>query len=606
MTLIGYGNLPEVRVDPEALAAAATALRIPASQVGGQGTDLVRSWNGIDDGYDAPETSELRYKMAVVDEAAGDFQDAFTRIATILSTCAETLASARHRLEALRDEIGQLRASVADYRSGLADYYGTTASQLTDTWGPGQYTWNQSLLNEREAIRALVENALDEARSDLRTIGEPHGLGALTAVVGRPALGLSWNDRHDAFASDLSLTVLDKLSLADADEVRMLMDAHPEWIELLRDHPPSAEAVEAWWSGLDGDETRRALTQGAPTVVGSLGGVPPLDRVAANAENASSRLATLDAEIAQIVRDGNGIGRDTPHAREASVADYLSRLHELETEADYLRRAAAGDVQLYLFEPERDRIIEMVGDPGAAARVMTFVPGTNTTVETFYGDPSESIAAFAHWQVEFAPETAPVAAFVFKDGTFPQLDANLLATGPQNNAMAADLGANYRRLLTEIDATMPGVPVVSVEHSFGTAVVGKAETLGAQVDARIMLGGIGMTSDWQRNDGTEYYAYRAPNDINRALSGYEAGDWGYGITPSEDNGITEKDTGMAPASPTWRALGLLGPVGMLASEGILLNSSIDNHNRTISPEPTENGTILWDVHGLIDGVGTSG
>ena len=58
---------------------------------------------------------------------------------------------------------------------------------------------------------------------------------------------------------------------------------------------------------------------------------------------------------------------------------------------------------------------------------------------------------------------------------------------------------------------------------------GAAETAGAHFDARVALAGIGMTNDWKAQDGTEYYAMQAPNDINKNVDNMQLGNWGYGI-----------------------------------------------------------------------------
>ncbi|GLJ79216.1 hypothetical protein [Microbacterium imperiale] len=90
---------------------------------------------------------------------------------------------------------------------------------------------------------------------------------------------------------------------------------------------------------------------------------------------------------------------------------------------------------------------------------------------------------------------------------------------------------------------------MSLEHSFGTAIGGAAESAGADFRPRVLLGGIGMLEGWEARDGTEYYAIQGPRDVNRYLDGAQVGALGYAITPSQENGITELDSGMTAGDP---------------------------------------------------------
>ena len=125
---------------------------------------------------------------------------------------------------------------------------------------------------------------------------------------------------------------------------------------------------------------------------------------------------------------------------------------------------------------------------------------------------------------------------------------------------------------------------------------GAAETAGAHFDARVALAGIGMTNDWKAQDGTEYYAMQAPNDINKNVDNMQLGNWGYGIPATTANGFTEIDSGL-PDTPAWvhglRAIDpTLGTVLDLAGQ-------LDNHNRIISADPRLNGVVLEATQDVI-------
>ena len=87
-----------------------------------------------------------------------------------------------------------------------------------------------------------------------------------------------------------------------------------------------------------------------PTFIGALDGLPPAIRVAANRINAANQLP--DLERRQFTADFNHL---------ATVNTNFVDPHLVY----YLRRVADGDVQLYLWRPEKGAIIEMAGDDGA-------------------------------------------------------------------------------------------------------------------------------------------------------------------------------------------------------------------------------------------------
>ena len=158
---------------------------------------------------------------------------------------------------------------------------------------------------------------------------------------------------------------------------------------------------------------------------------------------------------------------------------------------DSLQRVVDGDVQLYLWRPDKDEVIEMFGNPDTADVIMSFMPGTNTTMDSFYtATATTGITALTRWEVENADPRIQAAGFVVKQGVFPQLGGNIFATVPQNNDMPEELGAKYADFAAGIHVITPGTPVLSVEHSFGSSVGGVAETQDAGFHTRITLSGM--------------------------------------------------------------------------------------------------------------------
>ena len=67
----------------------------------------------------------------------------------------------------------------------------------------------------------------------------------------------------------------------------------------------------------------------------------------------------------------------------------------------YLQKAVDGKIKLVAYDPERSSIVEMVGDYDAdTTTVVTYVPGTRTNEQSFYGGGPQSVAQSL---VDFGP-----------------------------------------------------------------------------------------------------------------------------------------------------------------------------------------------------------
>lgn len=518
-----------------------------------------------------PDLTELADSLAATGEALVVYADGVARI----KDKQETLESRRARL---RDEYDDLRAQVRQAEAEADSPYITFAAPAVraealgdelDVVGRGlddiDEDW-QALVREREALDAAF-------------------IDALTTRAVRGALY--------EFVQDAGLTAADillALSALSAADMQALAAAHPELLErLLRSSTP--EQAAAWWAELPAGQ-QNALVTNLPGLVGALGGLPALARVAANKVLAAERLKSLRAALRRTQERGVGdYDANQPYAAESAAADYLETLRALKSEMGFLERVVSGEAQLYLYDREGGRVIEMFGDPDTATVLMTFMPGTNTSMESFYSaTATEGITALTRWQVENPEDGTQVAGFVVKQGDFPNLD-DLWSEGPQHNWYASVLGPRYARLTHELNIITDGAPVVSVEHSFGSAVAGKAEIAGAQFASRYVLAGIGMTSDWSVQDGTEYYAAQGPGDVNRYFDDMENGGLGYAITPGEIPGVIERGTGFTGGDWAPWVLPIAPPVGTAA----LVTTALDQHNRIISGDLTENRDVLEDI-----------
>ncbi len=594
--LIAPSAVPPLPADGSRLVAAADALAAAGRGVGAGIEDAAATWSGLPEVYETPETCTAVSAITPISRAAADFHEASTAAARALGQLGETLIGLARVRDTLLDDVAVHRTQVLAHRASEAAVHEDASDPLTG-WGFGGLARNQELLDRCESLARLFDAALEQCEQDLRRIDEPYGFASVIAAgAGMPAMSTAASEQSARFHTELGLIVLDRLTALGPDGIGMILQRHPEWVALLRESPPHPSAVARWWSGLD-DGSASALTHGAARVIGGLGGVPATVRAEANRALAASRLAWIEAEIRRIEREGYGTHSTLPYAHEAAVADYLGRLAVLRGERDYLQRVASGDADLYLYDPDHGAIIEMFGDPSGADVILSFMPGTNTTMESFYESTAGSgITALARWQVNNPDPAVTVAGFVVKQGEFPQLSPDILRTGPQNNDMMESLGRAYADFTGEVNVIAPDLPIVSVEHSAGSAAGGAAEVAGASFAARVPLAGIGMTAEWVQQPGTDYYAMQAPNDINKNFDGFEVGDWGYAITPTAENGFTELETGIPGTSPLVAVAAPISPTVALSIEAA---NQVENHNRIISGDMTINGTVLRRIQQIL-------
>jgi len=269
------------------------------------------------------------------------------------------------------------------------------------------------------------------------------------------------------------------------------------------------EQVAAAWaalaagSGADAD----ALLRRYADALGSLDGMPALARVRANRYRASRLLDAVEAELER-VRSGELSGGE-------NYATYLSR------ELAYLRKVRSGDIQLYLYDRNSSRIIEMIGTPGpGTARTITYVPGTFANLNGFF---SGGVQQVARYLVDNLPGTV---AFVYKDGLFPGEQQRTIASPvlPHGvlEANDPDMARAAGRQLAAFATAMRADPLLSdakqigIGHSWGLANVTSSEVAGARYDTVLSLSGAGMLPEWKAASKTSYYDLSYDDILQRA------------------------------------------------------------------------------------------
>lgn len=593
MTLVALSDIPAVEIDPSALSSAAESLRNHADAVADSSERIATTWNSLTGSYDAPEAAELLSRMSVVPRAADDFAETTRRIGTIMAQLADQLALARAQETSLRAEVASFREAVRGFRA-TSDDMGLGSSD--ETWGPGQFLRNQELISACLSLRTLRDTAIDEARSDLASIGRADVVVPSADDAGGTAPALTgWVADYDAAANGVGLEILAKLSAGTPEDARALLAAHDDWRRLFETTPPDATAVNAWWTQLaaSNPDALDALALGASVIVGSLGGVPPASRVAANAVNAKNRIPGVEAQIRRLQDVGRG-------GEVASVrAERLAAIDRLQKQLHYLHRAVDGDVQLYLYEPDSQSIIEMIGTLDEnTTDVITYVPGTYTSVHSFYGDEVQGVGRYMN---DMDPR---LVTFVWKEGIFPGESPagnspNLLRVVEANQApLALEKGSMIAAFQAELNASSSPASRADHDgmgHSWGLAGITSAEVAGAEFDQVHSLAGAGMPTEWAADPGTQYFHWGYTDALSMAQ--WTGTVWNTKI-PSLESSFTsrlygrEGDFTMIFPGITGIEAALLVP-----SHSPFLAATVDplgNHN-LIAKDTIENHTALEDI-----------
>ncbi|MET4097404.1 hypothetical protein [Arthrobacter sp. UYCu712] len=269
-----------------------------------------------------------------------------------------------------------------------------------------------------------------------------------------------------------------------------------------------ASKVGAWWAGMNKgagtavdvagfSQVQELLLAAAPAMFGALDGISALARVRANQLNAPSLLRAAEKDL-ETVRRLSGIGQ---------AHHDPNRTKMLANEVAYLKQVEAGDVQLYLYDRDRSRIVVMIGTPGPDTRhVITYVPGTFTGLNSFYEGGVQQVSKYLNDNV---PGTV---AFVYKDGRFPGEEdtaggPNLGRIGEANDEnLARTSGQQLANFETGMrtDPYLNGAEQTGMGHSWGLANLTSSEVAGARYDKVISLAGAGMLPDWKPQPTTEY------------------------------------------------------------------------------------------------------
>lgn len=264
-----------------------------------------------------------------------------------------------------------------------------------------------------------------------------------------------------------------------------------------------------------------------------------------------------------------------------------------------------GKVQLYLYDPQSQSIIEMIGTPGPSTTTMnTYVPGTYTSVNSFYSGGVQQVGDWLNVQ------DSGIVTFVWKQGSFPGEDpatgsANLLRIGEANDeAWALQTGGRLADFQDEVHTSsgvLAGAQQTAMGHSWGLAAVTASEVKGAQYDQVHSLAGAGMPEQWDNDRDTDYYHWAYTDALTMAQ---ETGAVWDGNIPARESAfasrVFEREgdfTLYLPSSTAPGGVPTSPPPSMPAS-----TTAFDNHN-LIASDRTENQRALEAIQFAIQSGG---
>ncbi|MCA5922553.1 hypothetical protein [Curtobacterium oceanosedimentum] len=497
--------------DTAAIAALATARRTKADDL----RDVERALRGIaSDGQSADWKGRAKEPFM---SNIGDFSADTMMLRTALDEQAAALEQYAKDLEAVQQEQQRLETARAAAAQALASAQSASESAQEDVRSASQdedataqdRAERQSSANQAgdQLARAVATTrSLDmewDALVEQRRSADRKCSGSLAE---RQANGLPRKLTASDIASATPLTLLALFQGMSADEAAAFLRAHPDVVESIQQADPGA--VRAWWQSVgNGDDAtlspeQQALIAAVPSVIGGLNGLPPAARVAANKNLAGNRLSTVQSRL-QALRLAQAWSEQLTGRTDKKTQDEIDRLA---VEEEYLLRVTADPpkTQLYLYDPDDHRIIEMIGTPSPDTKhVITYVPGTFSNLDSFYSGGVQQVGKWLHQQ---SPDDTVV--FVAKDGVFPGEET----PGPAGVAEANDpefalAPAERLRQLSaglDVDPNLANAQRTAIGHSWGLANITTSETLGTQYGQVTSLSGAGMPPTWQPNQLTTY------------------------------------------------------------------------------------------------------
>ncbi|NRQ48672.1 alpha/beta hydrolase [Aeromicrobium stalagmiti] len=502
--------------------------------------------------------SELDIVVTVIGHVAGACERYESALVGLKSQ-RDTLVEERSSLSGRQSDFAQRAATYTeDEEAGLVSE-STTLQGDIDAFVDRVETWQTSLTRAEDTLIAAFQSVDTAAEADQFTAGQSQGVQS------------TMNRLID------NGTLPEDVRGMDATQLREYLADHPDVARQLSEQQPAPGATgpEGVLAGLlqpaftttdgaaDLHEQRRTdartLFEGLspadasllatlfPGAVGNMSGVPFDYRADANAVNVivalddeQDQLRDLEDQHQDNQHDGDLFGRNN-NDLDDPISDSQDRIELYQSILD-------GDRQIIFFDAADDgAIAELHGDIDSSTQnVGVSVPGTTTDMSSYQGvaDKSENFVAdsggdlaMISWMGGDLPDD------IIKDAPFADYSERL---GPG----LADFSHDVRQEIEHSAAAPNDVQTTYLGHSYGGAVVGRAELSGLDADRVLHVESAGMGHDiWSPSDlpdsqqGVDRYSMTAPGDIIGDIQGMQVGDIGHGADPDGFDGTTRLDTG---------------------------------------------------------------
>ncbi|GGQ07452.1 alpha/beta hydrolase [Streptosporangium pseudovulgare] len=384
-----------------------------------------------------------------------------------------------------------------------------------------------------------AEEQVRDLRQRLAVIQQTHDIG--TASQATAAFGLFGGHAPDANG-------VNKLTAAAARGDAMALKALVDLQKTGKDKT-LAGRLSVWWRQL-GPLAQGQLMNVSPGLVGSLNGLPAVDRDKANRAYLAAQKSAIPPELQRLrassaalraemkklsdqmagIRDPYqkyGLSQRLEQLRESST-----RLEEsIEEQELKMRQLAAVEkgmalggqngrppaflLQLELGGPGKTAI--SFGDPDEADNLVAYVPGTGTTLEGFAGDANR--AAVMWDQARRFQENKKIASIAWLGYEAPQWGSTFSLTRTVVNDNAAKEGApalaSFADGLRAAHGAASDARLTVLGHSYGSTVTGLAakQRPGAFADQVIFVGSPGVGAARARDLGVgSVWVGEAPND----------------------------------------------------------------------------------------------
>lgn len=483
-------------------------------------TTVKGRWSSVDLVFAVSGAETVNQAMVGPELSTSLFAENVGRGCKALGYLADEYEALSRRRETLVERVAAMQQRLAEAEQSSA------TSQVSSEFGmvaESDLLAAQSAADDLLADIAKFHRDLDVAEdafeTDLRRVPVDDVIPALdgtpfTARVTDWASAGEPGSATDVWERLIAAAVTDRLDWmlsVSAEEAKRWLDEHPDFWDNVEMVDP--EEIAQWWAdlasrseGIPGaweSGPAAALIAAVPALIGSLNGVPALDRVTANRTAAPDWIAAAREDLKDPDLD-------------AGARAFL--LNEIA----YLERSIAGDVQLYLYDRDASRIVEMVGTPSAETTdVVTYSPGTFTSMNDFYEGGVQQVARFL---VSNAPGTV---AFVVKEGEFPGENSdrggmNMFRIGEANDPGRAedagrDLAAFEAGMRT--DPSFAAAEQIGIGHSWGLTHITASEVAGTDYDQVISLAGAGMPEGWRASADTVYTDLSYRDLLQRAQDG---------------------------------------------------------------------------------------